>query len=90
MQCAVTRTTLRDHVGPYLPDQKFTVQEALDSYTIRSAEASFEENVKGQIAEGMMADFVVLGQNPFEVDESKIKDIPVCRTYLGGELVYEA
>lgn len=51
MQCAVTRTTLRDHVGPYLPDQKFTVQEALDSYTIRSAEASFEENVKGQIAE---------------------------------------
>ena len=90
MQCAVTRTTLRDHVGPYLPDQKFTVQEALDSYTIRSAEASFEENVKGQIAEGMMADFVVLGQNPFEVDESTIKDIPVCRTYLGGELVYEA
>lgn len=90
MQCAVTRTTLRDHVGPYLPDQKFTVQEALDSYTIRSAEASFEENVKGQIAEGMMADFVVLGQNPFEVDESTIKDIPVCRTYLAGELVYEA
>ena len=90
MQCAVTRTTLRDHVGPYLPDQKFTIQEALDSYTIRSAEASFEENVKGQIAEGMMADFVVLGQNPFEVDESTIKDIPVCRTYLAGELVYEA
>jgi len=38
----------------------------------------------------MMADFVVLGQNPFEVDESAIKDIPVCRTYLAGELVYEA
>ena len=32
----------------------------------------------------------VLGQNPFEVDESTIKDIPVCRTYLAGELVYEA
>ena len=42
------------------------------------------------IAESMMSDFVVLGQNPFEVDESTIKDIPVCRTYLAGELVYEA
>ena len=60
------------------------------SYTVRSAEASFEEHVKGQIAEGMMADFVVLGQNPFEVDENIIKDIPVCQTFLGGEKVYEA
>ena len=35
MECAVTRTTIKDHVGPYLPDEAFTVQEALDSYTIR-------------------------------------------------------
>lgn len=88
MQCAVTRTTLRDHVGPYLPEQAFTVQEALDSYTIRGAEGSFEENVKGCVKPGMYADFVVLGENPFEVSADTIKDIPVCATYLGGEKVF--
>lgn len=89
MQCAVTRTTLRDHLGPYLPDQSFTVQEALDSYTIQGAYASFEENCKGKIAPGMKADFVILGQNPFEADPYTIKDLPVCATYLGGRKVYE-
>lgn len=88
MQCAVTRSTLKDHLGPYLPDEAFTVKEALDSYTIESAKASFEENVKGLIKPGYMADFVVLGNDPFKVDVNTIKDIPVCATYLGGKEVY--
>ena len=88
MQCAITRTTLHDNVGPYLPDQKFTVQEALDSYTCCGAYASFEEHIKGKIAEGMLADFVIHGENPFEADESHIKDIPICQTFLGGKNVY--
>ena len=66
MECAVTRTTIKDHVGPYLPDEAFTVQEALDSYTIRGAEGSFEEKIKGKICPGMLADFVILEQSPFE------------------------
>lgn len=37
----------------------------------------------------MMADFVVLGQNPFTVEPDKIKDIPVCATYLAGRKVFE-
>ena len=88
MQCAVTRKTLRDEVGPYLPDQSFTVREAIDSYTIRGAQSSFEEKEKGQIAPGMMADFVILGENPFVVEENRIKDIPVLATFLGGKEVY--
>ena len=88
IQCAVTRTTVRDHVGPYLPDQAFTVQEALDSYTVRGAEASFEESVKGRIAPGYLADFVILGQNPFAVDPDEIHSIPVRATYLAGSCVY--
>lgn len=88
MQCAVTRTTLRDHIGPYLPEEGFTVQEALDSYTLNGAEASFEEEKKGRIQAGMMADFVILDQNPFETEEDKIKDIPVYATYLGGRKVF--
>ena len=90
IQCAVTRSTLRDHLGPYLPDQAFSIQEALDSYTIHGAEASFEENVKGRIAPGYLADFVVLGNDPFRTDPFALRDIPVLATYLAGECVYRA
>ena len=88
IQCAVTRTSLHGDGTPYLPEQAFSVQEALDSYTIRGAEGSFEECVKGRIQPGMLADFVVLGANPFEVSPAQIKDIPVCETYLGGKKVH--
>ena len=89
MQCAVTRTSLHDHVGPYLPEQAFSVKEALDSYTIESAKGSFEENVKGRIAPGYLADFVVLGENLFTISHDSIKDVPVLATYVGGECVYK-
>ena len=89
IQCAVTRKTLKGK-GPYLPHEAFTIQEALDSYTYWGAYSSFEENVKGCIQPGMIADFVILGGNPFETDENAIKDIPVCATYLGGKQVYKA
>lgn len=87
MQCAVTRKTIAGD-GPYLPDQAFTVKEALDSYTKESARASFEENVKGQIKEGFLADFVVLGADPFEVSVEEIHSIPVEATFVGGECKY--
>ena len=84
IQCAVTRMTLNDHAGPYLPEQALTVQQALDSFTIEGAHASFEENVKGKIKEGMLADFVILDKNPMETPVDTIKDIKVCGTYVGG------
>ncbi len=87
IQCAVTRRDLNGF-GPYLPDQAFTIQEALDSFTKNAAYASFEENIKGTIAPGMLADFVILGENPFETDPSSIKDIPIVATYLAGKQVY--
>jgi len=88
IQCAVTRQNLAGDYGPYLPHEAFSVQEAIDSYTIESAVASFEENVKGRIQPGMLADFVVLGANLFEIDPHTIKDVPVCATFLGGRQVY--
>lgn len=88
IQCAVTRTSLHDQCGPYLPEEAFTVQEALDSFTVRGAEASFEESVKGQIRAGYLADFAVLEADPFQTDPSHLKDIRVLETYLGGQLVY--
>lgn len=88
IQCAVTRMTLKDHLGPYLPEEAFTVQEAIDSYTINGAKASFEENVKGLIQPGHLADFVILSGNPFETDAQSLKDISVCATYLAGKKVF--
>ena len=76
VECAVTRCSI-DGTGPYLQQEAFTVREALDSFTIRGAEASFEENVKGRIAPGYLADFVVLSQNPFDVDPRALHDITV-------------
>ena len=87
IQCAVTRKTLSG-AGPYLPREAFSVQQALDSYTSMGAYSSFEENVKGKIAPGYLADFVVLAENPFEISPDAIKDIPVLETYLSGKKVY--
>ena len=89
IQCAVTRASLHgDNPQPYLPEEAFTVQEALDSYTIRSAEASFEENRKGRIAPGFLADFVILEKDPFEVPANTLKDIAIKATYMDGRKVY--
>ncbi len=87
IQCAVTRRAL-DGTGPYLPDQAFSVQEALDSFTWRGAEASFEESVKGRIAPGYFADFTVLAENPFHAEPRRLHEIEVTGAYLGGEPVY--
>lgn len=86
IQCAVTRCTLREK-GPYLQKEAFSVSQALDSFTSGGAYASFEEHLKGKIQPGMLADFVVLGENPFTAKPSSIKDIPVCAAYLGGKKV---
>ena len=87
IQCAVTRCDLKG-AGPYLTCEAFTVQEALDSFTKAGAKASFEETIKGMIKPNMLADFVVLGENPFETEPGKLKDIPIVSTYLSGKLVY--
>jgi predicted amidohydrolase YtcJ len=88
IQCAVTRQTLSGDLGPYLPNEALSVREALDSYTVHGAHASFEENFKGKIAPGMAADFVILGRDPFCEPMNKLKNIPVIAAYLGGKRVY--
>ncbi len=89
IQCAVTRKQLKGGEA-YLPAEAFSVQEALDSYTYFGAYASFEENVKGKIALGMLADFVILDKNPFEEDEMKLSKITVVGTFVGGKQVFGA
>ena len=88
IQCAVTRCDLQGN-GPYLPNEAFTLEEALDSFTSAGAWASFEESSKGKIKPGMYADFVILSKNPFETDPFALKDIAVIETYFNGEKVYK-
>ena len=89
IQCAVTRCSLDAAAGPYLAQEAFTIAEALDSYTSAGAYASFEEQIKGKILPGMLADFVVLGMNPFGVSPETIRNIPVLATYVDGRRVWE-
>jgi predicted amidohydrolase YtcJ len=87
IQSCVTRTDSRGNV--WGPNQKVSVEEALKIYTINGAYASFEENIKGSIEVGKLADLVVLGADPTQVDPMTIKDIPVERTIIGGKTVFE-
>ena len=87
IQCAVTRTSM-DGTGPYLPDQAFTVREAIDSFTSASAYASSEECIKGSIAPGMLADFTVLGSDPFSEEPFSLSRIEVKSTWVGGRRVF--
>ena len=88
IECAITRKPI-DSNDIYLPDQAFTVKQALDSFTINGAIASFDENNKGLIKQGYLADFVVLDNNPFTINSNDIHNIKVLNTYLGGKCVYE-
>jgi len=71
-------------------NQRITVDEALQVNTINGAYASFEENIKGSITAGKLADFVVLAEDPHTVDPEKIKDIKIVRTVVGGTAAYQA
>jgi len=71
-------------------NQRISVDEALKVNTLNGAYASHEEDVKGSIAVGKLADFVVLADDPHTVDPAKIKDIQIVQTVVGGATAYQA
>jgi len=84
---AVTRKGMSGAV--YGADEALTVTEALRAYTYRGAWLTFEENEKGTIEPGKLADMIVLDRDILAVDPDEIMDIKVLQTWLGGKLVYE-
>jgi predicted amidohydrolase YtcJ len=90
LYAAVTRATL-DGKTPngWFPEQKLTVAEAVEAYTMGSAYAEFQENDKGSITPGKLADMVLLSDDVFSVDPAKIRDVKVMRTFVGGKIVWD-
>jgi predicted amidohydrolase YtcJ len=88
---AVTRATL-DGKNPegWVPEQKLTVAEAVEAYTMGSAYAEFQEKEKGSITPGKLADFVVLSDDIFKIPPDAIRNVKVQATYVGGKPVYGA
>jgi predicted amidohydrolase YtcJ len=81
--------TRRTGNGLYVQrDEKVSILDALKVHTINGAYASFDEDVKGTLEVGKLADMVVLSDDPFKVDPEKIKDIKVEKTIIGGRIVY--
>jgi hypothetical protein len=86
LQSMVTRTDWKGRT--WGPNQRISVEEALRVATLNGAYASFEEEIKGSITPGKLADFVVLAEDPHTVEPGRIKDIEVVRTVVGGRTVH--
>jgi hypothetical protein len=91
IQRIVTRQEINgEPAGGWYPEQCISVEEALRLITINSAYNSFEEDTKGSIAAGKLADFVVLSQDILEIPSGKIAETEVEMTIVGGKIVYQS
>lgn len=71
----------------WLPEEKLSVEEAVRLFTTEAAYAAFEEDIKGSIEEGKLADMVVLDKDIFEIDPDETKDVGIVYTIMNGEIV---
>ena len=87
---AVTRRTL-DGKNPngWVPEQRISVEEAVQAYTVGSAYAEFQEAVKGSLTVGKLADFVIIDRDIFKIQPEEIEKAKVVMTILDGRVVYE-
>ncbi len=75
---------------PFFPQQCLTREQALRSYTLDAAYAAFEDDIKGSLTPGKLADIVVLSQDIMTIAEEEIRTTNVVMTILGGKVVYES
>lgn len=83
---AVNRRTRDGHVLGEA--ETIPIEQALKAMTVDSAYLAFEENQKGTLTPGKLADLIVLSDNPMEIDKEQLKDLQVEMTIIGGEVVY--
>jgi predicted amidohydrolase YtcJ len=90
LHTAVTRTTangLPD--GGWYPGEELALKAAIDAYTSGAAWASFDEQRKGALAPGMLADLVVLSNDIFETPATRLASTRVAVTIFDGKIVYQ-
>jgi predicted amidohydrolase YtcJ len=86
---AVTRATLDGkNPGGWIPEEKITLPEAIEAYTMGAAFTEFQENEKGSISPSKLADMVILSHNIFELKPEAIRNVKVKTTIVGGKVVY--
>lgn len=91
IQSAITRqTTEGKPPGGWLPEQRVTLQEAIEAYTLGAAYSGHREKAEGSLESGKAADLIILDQNPFETPPNKIADTQVLLTIVGGKVVYQS
>ncbi len=91
LYAAVTRRTLDgEPPGGWFPEERLDLETSLRAYTVQNAWAAGEEDEKGRIAPGMLADVVVLEQDLFAIAPERIKDVKTLLTVVGGRVVHAA
>jgi len=89
LYAAVTReTTDGKNPNGWFPEQKLTLSEAIEAYTMGSAYAEFREKEVGSLTPGKLADIVIVDADLFALSPEKIKDVSVTHTVVGGKVVY--
>ena len=90
IHAAVNRTTIMGTPeGGWFPEQKISVHEALKAYTINNAYAAFEDDIRGSIVEGKLADITVCDRNLLTIDPGDILNMEVLMTIVDGKIVFE-
>ncbi len=87
---AVTRQTLTgEPAGGWFPQERVDIETALRAYTVNNAWAAGDEEVKGSLEAGKLADLAVLDRDPFATPPAELKDLEVVMTVLGGEIIFD-
>jgi hypothetical protein len=87
---AVTRKTLKGTPeGGWFPEQKISVEEAIKAYTINNAYAAFEDNVRGSLEAGKLADITIFDRNLIKIAPEDILNAEVTHTIVDGKVVFE-
>ena len=91
LYAAVTRKTVDGNPpAGWFPDQRIAVEEALRAYTLNSAYANFEDDQKGSLEVGKLADITVLDRNILEISPEELLETKVLFTIVDGRVVYDA
>ena len=73
----------------FFPEQRLSRQQALETYTVNNAFAAFEENIKGSLTPGKLADITVFSRDIMTIPEEDILNAQIAYTIIGGEIKYQ-